>query len=203
MNPSVKVKVLLLFVVGGIVLFVGINTFLNDEEPASELTISDDEYTITEPIVENSITEPSVNELAEVDSEETVEELNDVDYESFYSQHFGEEAVLLVKQLSEQVVKAWVEYNTNMDMWESISTPTFLEKVQKDLFEPRDLVTSVVKNQSVELTHSEDEGSVQTIVIVTRDILSNGQVVGERSTIYSVSFVYHENKWLVNELTER
>lgn len=198
MERSTKSKFFFVIVIGIIMLIFAVKLFFFDGKKQAKN--SDDEFVEIENSYTNSIDGQAEDEEPTQNNQESVGK-TEVDYEEEYIKKFGKEKVEEAKQLTEKVIQSWLENDTNMEMWNEISTPPFLILVKSELLAPKDQITRKVKNKDVSVTKPDEDGDIKLMVYVTWDLLSGGKVVKEQSNMYELTLTLSETgEWLVKEL---
>ncbi|MEG0258558.1 MAG: hypothetical protein RR595_09535 [Lysinibacillus sp.] len=195
MERSVKMKFLLMVLIGVVVMIVGLRMYFGEDEHTPE---ENDDLEFTAPIV----SERNPEEAGESLEGNTIPGGDtEVNYEKEYASVFGEDAVKEAKDLSEVIMKYWLENETNMEKWEAISTSPFLVLVQNEVLAPKDQLLRKVKATEVTLTKAEEKGDIQLMIHATWELISGGIVVKEQSNMYALVLTQSEaGDWLAKEL---
>lgn len=158
----------------------------------------ENEYSYTEPVEEEG-----TDSDTEIDKDQQVPVGNtEIDYDAEYGAKFGEDKVQAAKKLAEKVMQAWLENNTDMEMWKEISTAPFLIVVLNEVMAPKDQLTRKVQSLDVSPTKASGDQDIQFMVYATWDVLSAGKKVREQSNMYKISLTLSESgEWFVKELS--
>lgn len=198
MERSTKSKFFFVIMIGIIMLIFTVKLFFFDGKKQANNT--DDEFTESENSFTNSLN-GQIEDVEPTQNNQLSAGKTEVDYEEEYLKEFGKEKVKKGKQLTEKVIQSWLENDTNMEMWNEISTPPFLILVKSELLAPKDQITRKVKNKDVSVTKPDEDGDMKLMVYVTWDLISGGKVVKEQSNMYELTLTLSETgEWLVKEL---
>ncbi|TKI65281.1 hypothetical protein FC756_16975 [Lysinibacillus mangiferihumi] len=198
MQRSTKSKFVLLLLVGLVMLAFIIKMFLHDDKDKDDPGFEGDkDYIYTSPVEGDK-----PQSEAETNKEQNVPVGNtEVDYEAEYTTKFGEQKINEARQLAEKVMRAWLENNTDMEMWEEISTAPFFIVAKNELLAPMDQLTRKVNSQEVSATKPSSNSDIKLMIFVTWDLLSDGNKVKEQSNMYELTLTLSESgKWLIKEL---
>jgi len=201
MERSTMSKLILVLFIGLVMLGFMIKMFFYDGENKDDTGFEgENEYSYTEPIEEER-----TDSETETDKDQQVPVGNtEIDYDAEYGAKFGEDKVQVAEKLAEKVMQAWLENNTDMEMWKEISTAPFLIVVQNEVMAPKDQLTITRKVQSLDVSPTKASGDqdIQFMVYATWDVLSAGKKVREQSNMYKISLTLSESgEWVVKELS--
>lgn len=175
-----------------------IKMFLHDGKDKDDTSFEGDkDYIYTSPVEgEKPPSESETNEEQNVPVGNT-----EVDYEAEYTTKFGKQKVKEARQLAEKVMRSWLENDTDMEMWEGISTAPFFIVAKNELLAPKDQLTRKVKSQEVSATKSSGNSDMKLMIFSTWDLLSAGTKVKEQSNMYELALTLSESgDWLIKEL---
>lgn len=199
MQRSTMSKLILVVFIGLVMLGFMIKMFFYDGKNKDDTGFEgENEYSYTEPVEE----ERTDSEM-ETDKDQQVTVGNtEIDYDAEYGAKFGEDKVQAAEKLAEKVMQAWLENNTDMEMWKEISTAPFLIVVQNEVMAPKDQLTRKVQSLDVSPTKASGDQDIQFMVYATWDVLSAGKKVREQSNMYKISLTLSESgEWFVKELS--
>ncbi|MBL3729689.1 hypothetical protein JIN86_08745 [Lysinibacillus sp. HST-98] len=199
MERSTMSKLILVLFIGLVMLGFMIKMFFYDGKNKDDTGFEgENEYSYSEPVEEertDSETESDKDRQVPVGNTE-------IDYDAEYGAKFGEDKVQAAEKLAEKVMQAWLENNTDMEMWKEISTAPFLIVVQNEVMAPKDQLTRKVKSLDVSPTKASGDQDIQFMVYATWDVLSAGKKVREQSNMYKISLTLSESgEWFVKELS--
>lgn len=192
-------KLILVLFIGLVMLGFMIKMFFYDGKNKDDTGFEgENEYSYTEPIEEER-----TDSETETDKDQQVPVGNtEIDYDAEYGAKFGEDKVQAAEKLAEKVMQAWLENNTDMEMWKEISTAPFLIVVQNEVMAPKDQLTRKVQSLDVSPTKASGDQDIQFMVYATWDVLSAGKKVREQSNMYKISLTLSESgEWFVKELS--
>ncbi len=192
-------KLILVVFIGLVMLGFMIKMFFYDGKNKDDTGFEgENEYSYSEPVEEER-----TDSETESDKERQVPVGNtEIDYDAEYGAKFGEDKVQAAEKLAEKVMQAWLENNTDMEMWKEISTAPFLIVVQNEVMAPKDQLTRKVKSLDVSPTKASGDQDIQFMVYATWDVLSAGKKVREQSNMYKISLTLSESgEWFVKELS--
>ncbi|MED4700546.1 hypothetical protein ACM1TL_05350 [Lysinibacillus capsici] len=199
MERSTMSKLILVLFIGLVMLGFMIKMFFYDGKNKDDTGFEgENEYSYTEPIEEER-----TDSETETDKDQQVPVGNtEIDYDAEYGAKFGEDKVQAAEKLAEKVMQAWLENNTDMEMWKEISTAPFLIVVQNEVMAPKDQLTRKVQSLDVSPTKASGDQEIQFMVYATWDVLSAGKKVREQSNMYKISLTLSESgEWFVKELS--
>ncbi|EFI66363.1 hypothetical protein BFZC1_22342 [Lysinibacillus fusiformis ZC1] len=199
MERSTMSKLILVVFIGLVMLGFMIKMFFYDGKNKDDTGFEgENEYSYTEPIEEER-----TDSETETDKDQQVPVGNtEIDYDAEYGAKFGEDKVQAAEKLAEKVMQAWLENNTDMEMWKEISTAPFLIVVQNEVMAPKDQLTRKVQSLDVSPTKASGDQDIQFMVYATWDVLSAGKKVREQSNMYKISLTLSESgEWFVKELS--
>ncbi|WGF39054.1 hypothetical protein QBO96_01985 [Lysinibacillus capsici] len=199
MERSTMSKLILVLFIGLVMLGFMIKMFFYDGKNKDDTGFEgENEYSYTEPIEEER-----TDSETETDKDQQVPVGNtEIDYDAEYGAKFGEDKVQAAEKLAEKVMQAWLENNTDMEMWKEISTAPFLIVVQNEVMAPKDQLTRKVQSLDVSPTKASGDQEIQFMVYATWDVLSVGKKVREQSNMYKISLTLSESgEWFVKELS--
>nr|WP_315057120.1 hypothetical protein [uncultured Lysinibacillus sp.] len=199
MERSTMSKLILVVFIGLVMLGFMIKMFFYDGKNKDDTGFEgENEYSYSEPVEEER-----TDSETESDKERQVPVGNtEIDYDAEYGAKFGEDKVQAAEKLAEKVMQAWLENNTDMEMWKEISTAPFLIVVQNEVMAPKDQLTRKVKSLDVSPTKASGDQDIQFMVYATWDVLSAGKKVREQSNMYKISLTLSESgEWFVKELS--
>gem|GEM_PF-5593787 len=199
MERSTMSKLILVLFIGLVMLGFMIKMFFYDGKNKDDTGFEgENEYSYTEPIEEER-----TDSETETDKDQQVPVGNtEIDYDAEYGAKFGEDKVQAAEKLAEKVMQAWLENNTDMEMWKEISTAPFLIVVQNEVMAPKDQLTRKVQSLDVSPTKALGDQDIQFMVYATWDVLSAGKKVREQSNMYKISLTLSESgEWFVKELS--
>lgn len=199
MQRSTMSKLILVVFIGLVMLGFMIKMFFYDGKNKDDTGFEgENEYSYTEPIEEER-----TDSETETDKDQQVPVGNtEIDYDAEYGAKFGEDKVQAAEKLAEKVMQAWLENNTDMEMWKEISTAPFLIVVQNEVMAPKDQLTRKVQSLDVSPTKASGDQDIQFMVYATWDVLSAGKKVREQSNMYKISLTLSESgEWFVKELS--
>ncbi|MEC1305965.1 hypothetical protein [Lysinibacillus capsici] len=199
MERSTMSKLILVLFIGLVMLGFMIKMFFYDGKNKDDTGFEgENEYSYTEPIEEER-----TDSETETDKDQQVPVGNtEIDYDAEYGAKFGEDKVQAAEKLAEKVMQAWLENNTDMEMWKEISTAPFLIVVQNEVMAPKDQLTRKVQSLDVSPTKASGDQDIQFMVYATWDVLSAGKKVREQSNMYKISLTLSESgEWFVKELS--
>ncbi|MEY2366379.1 hypothetical protein R6U76_10490 [Lysinibacillus capsici] len=199
MERSTMSKLILVLFIGLVMLGFMIKMFFYDGKNKDDTGFEgENEYSYTEPIEEER-----TDSETETDKDQQVTVGNtEIDYDAEYGAKFGEDKVQAAEKLAEKVMQAWLENNTDMEMWKEISTAPFLIVVQNEVMAPKDQLTRKVQSLDVSPTKASGDQDIQFMVYATWDVLSAGKKVREQSNMYKISLTLSESgEWFVKELS--
>ncbi|UNT53600.1 hypothetical protein [Lysinibacillus capsici] len=192
-------KLILVLFIGLVMLGFMIKMFFYDGKNKDDTGFEgENEYSYTEPVEEEG-----TDSDTEIDKDQQVPVGNtEIDYDAEYGAKFGEDKVQAAKKLAEKVMQAWLENNTDMEMWKEISTAPFLIVVLNEVMAPKDQLTRKVQSLDVSPTKASGDQDIQFMVYATWDVLSAGKKVREQSNMYKISLTLSESgEWFVKELS--
>ncbi|MEK4122306.1 hypothetical protein [Lysinibacillus sp. FSL K6-0102] len=199
MQRSTMSKLILVVFIGLVMLGFMIKMFFYDGKNKDDTGFEgENEYSYTEPVEEER-----TDSKMETDKDQQVTVGNtEIDYDAEYGAKFGEDKVQAAEKLAEKVMQAWLENNTDMEMWKEISTAPFLIVVQNEVMAPKDQLTRKVQSLDVSPTKASGDQDIQFMVYATWDVLSAGKKVREQSNMYKISLTLSESgEWFVKELS--
>ncbi|WEA41218.1 hypothetical protein [Lysinibacillus fusiformis] len=199
MQRSTMSKLILVVFIGLVMLGFMIKMFFYDGKNKDDTGFEgENEYSYTEPVEEER-----TDSETETDKDQQVPVGNtEIDYDAEYGAKFGEDKVQAAEKLAEKVMKAWLENDTDMEMWKEISTAPFLIVVQNEVMAPKDQLTRKVQSLDVSPTKASGDQDIQFMVYATWDVLSAGKKVREQSNMYKISLTLSESgEWFVKELS--
>lgn len=199
MQRSTMSKLILVVFIGLVMLGFMIKMFFYDGKNKDDTGFEgENEYSYTEPVEEER-----TDSETETDKDQQVTVGNtEIDYDAEYGAKFGEDKVQAAEKLAEKVMQAWLENNTDMEMWKEISTAPFLIVVQNEVMAPKDQLTRKVQSLDVSPTKASGDQDIQFMVYATWDVLSAGKKVREQSNMYKISLTLSESgEWFVKELS--
>lgn len=199
MQRSTMSKLILVVFIGLVMLGFMIKMFFYDGKNKDDTGFEgENEYSYTKPVEEER-----TDSETETDKDQQVPVGNtEIDYDAEYGAKFGEDKVQAAEKLAEKVMQAWLENNTDMEMWKEISTAPFLIVVQNEVMAPKDQLTRKVQSLDVSPTKASGEQDIQFMVYATWDVLSAGKKVREQSNMYKISLTLSESgEWFVKELS--
>ncbi len=192
-------KLILVLFIGLVMLGFMIKMFFYDGKNKDDTGFEgENEYSYTEPVEEER-----TDSETETDKDQQIPVGNtEIDYDAEYGAKFGEDKVQAAEKLAEKVMQAWLENNTDMEMWKEISTAPFLIVVQNEVMAPKDQLTRKVQSLDVSPTKASGDQDIQFMVYATWDVLSAGKKVREQSNMYKISLTLSESgEWFVKELS--
>ncbi|MCT1538776.1 MULTISPECIES: hypothetical protein [Lysinibacillus] len=199
MERSTMSKLILVLFIGLVMLGFMIKMFFYDGKNKDDTGFEgENEYSYTEPVEEER-----TDSETETDKDQQIPVGNtEIDYDAEYGAKFGEDKVQAAEKLAEKVMQAWLENNTDMEMWKEISTAPFLIVVQNEVMAPKDQLTRKVQSLDVSPTKASGDQDIQFMVYATWDVLSAGKKVREQSNMYKISLTLSESgEWFVKELS--
>ncbi|WP_225340966.1 hypothetical protein [Lysinibacillus capsici] len=199
MQRSTMSKLILVLFIGLVMLGFMIKMFFYDGKNKDDTGFEgENEYSYTEPVEEER-----TDSETETDKDQQIPVGNtEIDYDAEYGAKFGEDKVQAAEKLAEKVMQAWLENNTDMEMWKEISTAPFLIVVQNEVMAPKDQLTRKVQSLDVSPTKASGDQDIQFMVYATWDVLSAGKKVREQSNMYKISLTLSESgEWFVKELS--
>lgn len=198
MNPSIRGKFLVVISVASIIIFAIVKSFGAKDELPEETFENEDGYTYTDTF-EGSINVDKDIQLG--DNNEVPTGDTEVNYEEFYVLTFGKEKVEMAKQQAKNTMTYWLEGETDMDKWRSMSSESFLLLVQNEVLAPKDQLTREVTDLNITFTEVEEENDIQFMMYATWDLLSGNSVVKEQSNMYVLTLtLIQDDRWVVKEL---
>lgn len=199
MQRSTMSKLILVVFIGLVMLGFMIKMFFYDGKNKDDTGFDgENEYSYTKPVEEER-----TDSETETDKDQQVPVGNtEIDYDAEYGAKFGEDKVQAAEKLAEKVMQAWLENDTDMEMWKEISTAPFLIVVQNEVMAPKDQLTRKVQSLDVSPTKASGDQDIQFMVYATWDVLSAGKKVREQSNMYKISLTLSESgEWFVKELS--
>ncbi|MBU5253242.1 hypothetical protein KQI46_15230 [Lysinibacillus capsici] len=199
MERSTMSKLILVLFIGLVMLGFMIKMFFYDGKNKDDTGFEgENEYSYTEPIEEER-----TDSETETDKDQQVPVGNtEIDYDAEYGAKFGEDKVQAAEKLAEKVMQAWLENDTDMEMWTEISTAPFLIVVQNEVLAPKDQLTRKVQSLEVSPTKASGDQDIQLMVYATWEVLSAEKKVREQSNMYKLTLTLSESgEWVVKELS--
>ncbi|TFJ91544.1 hypothetical protein [Lentibacillus salicampi] len=141
-------------------------------------------------------TKPDSNAAEDKDNQQT-----EGQHETAYQKQFGDQAVTSAKEQAKQGLALYLSQVSDWDKWEGVVTSSFLEDIKQAIQTMRE--ANVERNiESIELFASDTSQSNSMVfgAFATWHVTSNGQITNQRTQLFYLTMVQHDNQWLVNNM---
>ncbi|WP_010531163.1 hypothetical protein [Lentibacillus jeotgali] len=146
---------------------------------------------------------PDLN--AEQDTQNATEDNNNQQtedqHETTYQKQFGAQAVTTAKEQAKQGLALYLSQIADWGKWKGVVTPSFLEEIKQSIQTVKE--ANVERSiESIELFASNASQSNNMIfgAFASWHITSNGRVTNQRTQLFYLTMVQHNDQWLVNNM---
>lgn len=198
-------KLIFLLLISILLLSISIYSFINSGKSKEK----EENWLEVKPIVEQEKQAVAVKEPKE--KSETTEQKNEIlnesasNFEMDYVKKYGADSVQEGKNISKKVVTMWLEQEIDKTKWETYTTSSFFNQIDKEVLSISDGIKRKVKQLNVyAVPLAKGEGGKMKFELDAKWEVEKGEkVLGEKTRIYyAILTSTNDGKWVVKELIQ-